>query len=200
MKVLKFIHEEDWHAARRGKITGTRLKDITVKKRGSGLKVGFYELIAERLAVPRDGEDPMARGTRLESEAIQAFKDDTGLELDTSLMIWMRDDDENIAISPDAVVVDKPWAVESKCLSSAAHIEAYLTQEIPDEYLLQALQYFIVNDELQKLFFVFYDPNLSVKQYFYIEVNRDQEKVDEYLALERQVLADVRNIVTELSF
>ena len=31
MKINKFMHEEDWLAARRGIITGTRLKDIIAK-------------------------------------------------------------------------------------------------------------------------------------------------------------------------
>jgi hypothetical protein len=46
-------------------------------------------------------------------------------------VIWSRDDDDNIAVSPDGSVVGAPAAFEVKCLSSAKHIEAYLTKKRP---------------------------------------------------------------------
>lgn len=50
--------------ARLGRITGTRLKDLVVR-RGSGYKIGFYEIIAERIAIPASGENVMDRGNGL---------------------------------------------------------------------------------------------------------------------------------------
>ena len=78
MQVNSFETKEDWLIARRGKITGSALKDIIVK-RGTGKKIGFYKLIAERLAIP-DGteESAMDRGTRLEIEALERFEKETG--------------------------------------------------------------------------------------------------------------------------
>lgn len=214
MKTLNFRPSErdEWLAIRLGKITGSRLKDIVVK-RGNGKKIGFYELIAEKLGLPPDtDENAMERGSRLEKDAIERFKTETGLDVDTSLLIWVREDNENIAISPDGVVVGKPEAVEAKCLSSARHIEAFLTKKIPSEYEMQALQYFIVNDDLQTLHFIFFDPRFSMftdpngslqkLDYFEITVNRSdvQTQVDEMLTYEREVIAEVNEIVNKLSF
>ena len=200
MKTLKYENRDEWLEARRGKITGSKLKDV-LTFRGTGKKIGYYELIAEKLALPADGENPMDRGTRLEDEAIQKFKEETGIEVDTNLYIWQRDDNADIAISPDGVI-DRENAVEVKCLSSARHIEALLTKKIPSDYEYQVLQYFIVNEDLQKLYFCFYEPRLSVKQFFYIEVTREsvQDEVDIYLAEEQKILAEVEEIVIELSF
>ncbi len=200
MNITKYETREDWFKGRVGKITGTRLKDITTP-RGGGKKIGFYELVAERLALPPDDENPMDRGTRLEEEAIAEFKSRTGFEVDSSLYIWERDDNPNIAISPDGVI-DKENAVEVKCLSSARHIEALVTKKIPSDYEYQVLQYFIVNDDLQKLYFCFYEPRLAVHQFFFIEVNREdvQEDIDQYLEHERTVLLEVDALITELSF
>lgn len=200
MKTLKFDNKEAWLAGRIGKITGSRLKDIVVK-RGTGKKIGFYELIAERLGIPADGENAMDRGTRLEAEAVEAFTKETGKEVDSSLYIWTRDDDESIAISPDGVI-GKTEALECKCLSSARHIEAFLTQEIPDEYEFQKLQYFIVNDNLQTLYFAFYDPRLLAKPFFYITVNRKdiEKEIEQYLNYQRETLAEVNTIVNQLTF
>lgn len=201
MKTLKYETREDWLSARRGKITGTRVKDLIVK-RGTGKKKAYYELIAERLAVEPDTEETaMDRGTRLEEEAIQKFVETTGKELDTSLVIWTRDDNDSIAISPDAFSGNKV-AVEAKCLSSASHIEAWLTQEIPAEYQDQAIQYFVVNDELETLYFCFYDPRIPCKDFFWIEVSREsvKDKVAEYLAYETETLKEINDIVVSLTF
>src|SRR3990167_9450305 len=201
MKTLTFEDRESWLSARKGKITGTRLKDIVVK-RGTGRKIGFYELVAERVATePDSGENALERGVRLEPEAMERFVKETKKKVNTDLVLWVRDDNDSIAISPDGFI-GKTEAVETKCLSSARHIEAFLTQQIPDEYEMQTLQYFIVNDSLKKLSVVFYDPRIPCKDYFVIEINHKdvQEKVDEYLEYERGVLAEVQDIVTRLTF
>ncbi len=202
MNVKAFDSREEWLEARRGKITGSRLKDIVVK-RGPGEKIGFYELIAERIAENADGENPLDRGTRLEEEAMAAFAKKTKKKLDTSLVIWERDDNPSIAISPDASVVGEKAAVEGKCLSSARHIEAYLTKKVPDEYDYQVDQYFIVNEELDTLYFVFYDPRMPAKlQMFYLTITREERKDDIQYLHEYQVekMALVNQIVTELTF
>jgi hypothetical protein len=241
MKTLKFETREEWLAARRGRITGSRLNGVvsasgptkemivnelkacnvefkptakkeelepllTAESRKKLInqlpkKIGFYELIAERLGIPADDESSMDRGTRLEPEAMEVFKKTTGKKIDTSLVIWMRDDNENIAISPDGFKGVKE-AVEVKCLSSARHIEAWLTKKIPDEYLFQRLQYFIVNDKLETLYFAFYDPRLLAKPFFVIEVQRAdvQQEVDQYLDYQKQTLEEVDRIVNELTF
>lgn len=200
MKTIKFSDKESWLEARKTKITGSRLKDIVVK-RGTGQKIGYYELIAERLALPGTGQDPMERGIELEGEAIERFAKETGKKVDTSLVIWMRDDNESIAISPDGFI-GTTEAVEVKCLASARHIEALLTGELPTEYEMQAYQYFIVNDKLKTLYFCFYDPRLSVKDFFFKTIKRSeiQEKIDEYLEYQKKILAEVNTIVNQLSF
>lgn len=200
MQTHKYETREEWMSARRGKITGSRLKDILVK-RGTGRKKGFYELIAERISVEADGERPMDRGTRLEDMAIIQFSEQTEKKVDTTLVLWTRDENENIAVSPDGVI-DEKEACEVKCLSSASHIEAYITQEIPSEYVDQTLQYFVVNDKLEILHVIFYDPRMTVKDYFTIEVTRkgNEEKIKEYLSYQIQVLAEVEHFVSTLTF
>ena len=77
---MKFLPLEqssnEWIEFRKGKISGTRLGDIYAKR--GGRKIGFYETIAERLSNERDDEDRMARGLRLEDDAIAKFEQVTG--------------------------------------------------------------------------------------------------------------------------
>ena len=200
MKIKTFNNEEEWLEARKGLITGTKLKDILPKARGNGYRQGFYQLIAERIAIPPDNENPMDRGKRLEEYAIEDFEKLTKKKVNKDLVLWTRDDDERIAVSPDGFIGDKE-AVEVKCLSSARYIEAYLTQSIPTEYQTQVIQYFIVNEKLKKLYFIFYDPRMP-KPIFWIEVERKgiQDKIDEYFQLEKEVLAKIAEIEDKFTF
>lgn len=95
MKTTYFDNHQEWLSARIGKITGTKLKGIIVK-RGNGKKQGFYELIAERLMVD-DGItlDPMNRGTFLEEHALDIFAQKTGKELDKRKQLWSREEFNN---------------------------------------------------------------------------------------------------------
>ena len=201
MKIKKFNSEDEWILNRRTKITGTRLSGLVVK-RGLNEKAEFYKLIAERISKPSNGENPMDRGQRLEQTAVEILEAKLNKKFIKDLVMWERDDNEHIAISPDAYSDDFKEAVEVKCLSSHEHIEAYLKQEIPSEYEFQALQYFIVNDDLETLYFVLYDPRLIVKEHFYITITRAeiQSKIDEYLEYQIVKLAKINEIVNKLSF
>lgn len=207
MKELKFkdTEKEQWLYTRRGKITGSRLKDIIVK-RGTGRKIGFYELVAEKLGLPPEADETaLERGVRLETEALERFEKESGKKVDKSLILWAREDNENIAVSPDGII-GKTEAVEVKCLSSARHIEALIEKKVPADYEYQALQYFIVNDKLKTLHFVFYDPRFAPLgknlDYFEIEIKRAEmeEQIKETLEYERKVMEEVDQIVNQLTF
>lgn len=202
MKIISFDDQQDWLDFRVGKITGSKLKDIIAKRNTGEDKMGFYELIAERLALPPDGENPMDRGHRLEELAIKEFTETTGTEVITDLVVWVRDDNENIASSPDAYTEDLIQAVEVKCLKAAVHIKAYLTKEIPSEYEDQAIQYFVVNDKLEQLHFAFYNPLLSVASFFIITLDREKykEKIEKYRIAQVNMLDRVEAIVKSLTF
>ena len=147
MLTKKYQNKESWLEDRKTKITGTRLGQIIIK-RGTAPKKGFYDLIAERVALPPDNENPMDRGERLEEEAMARFAKETGKKVDTSLIMWVSEENESIAISPDGVI-GQTEAVEAKCLNSSSHIEAWLTQKLPTEHYFQVIQYFIVNPKLK---------------------------------------------------
>lgn len=177
-------------------------------------KVGFWELLAQRLGIEPDEamgyETPMDRGTKLEPFAIAAFEENTGMVLDQSLVIWTRDDDKNIAVSPDAFK-DNNIALEAKCLNSAHHIEAYVKkfiwawsdfEAVPDDYKEQIVQYFIVNDELTTLYMAFHDPRVVAKNFFYLTITRDAVKddVDNFLAQERNITKELDDLVNKITF
>lgn len=200
MKIEKYKSEEEWLEARKGRIGSSRLGSLFSKRDRKPLK-SYYEIIAERIAIPANGESVLDRGHRLEDEAVARFQEETGKKAVKDLIIWAREDNKAICASPDAVVVGEPSALEIKCLNSASHIEAWLTKEIPKEYEEQALQYFIVNDKLKTLYFCFYDPRMP-KDFFYIEIKREdvEDKIAEFLELQERALAEIEDIVCQLTF
>jgi len=203
---MKIKHYEDlsqWLEDRRTKITGSRLENIVIL-RGTTDKIGFWELLAERLSKPRkEGEKPMERGHELEQIAVELCEKELGKTFNKDLTMWERDEEACIAISPDAYSEDLEEAVEVKCLASAKHIRSIVNKEPEQEYKWQYLQYFIVNDKLKKLHVVMYDPSFLEKfQYIRFEITREevQDKVDEYLEYQRKTLERINKIVNEISF
>lgn len=168
------------------------------------LKVGidFWKFLAETTAEQPDGENPIARGHRLEPENIHLTLHQLGYEEKdciTDCGIWESDEDQRIACSPDAYQNSEnpTWAIECKSLGSAYHLQAVIPwmihsrlvrqhslpdnladvaaqvlpatatslgatnmDFIPDAYRAQVLQYFVVCDTLETLYFSMYDPRV----------------------------------------
>lgn len=175
---------DEWHHLRKGKITGTTLKAImgTPKAR----KDAFYEILAERLTegVDTEHENPMDRGVRLESDAIKEFEAETGKFVDIT---GFSENDENpfIANSPDGLI-GTDEAIEVKCLQGKGHVKMWLENKVPDEYDWQVVQYFVVNQELKKLYFVGYHPEITSHPLHIIEVTRESIEDDIKFAKESQ--------------
>lgn len=171
-------------------------------------KIGFYEIAAEHLAVTEEdfdgyvpNETPMERGTRMQKYAVDRFSKETGKKVVEDLVLWSREDEPRIGVSPDGVISETE-AVETKCLSSARHLEAWDTQQVPEEYYYQTLQYFIVNDDLQELHVVFYDTRLPAINYFSFTLKRENllGDISRYLEYQKNVLKEVDSLIATLTF
>lgn len=193
---------DEWKEFRRGKISGTRLGEV-YSPRG-GRKIGFYEVIAERLSLEPDGEDRMERGLRLEQEAIDLFCDVMEKKVERPA-VCVSDINPNIIQSPDGLIKKgKKYteAVEVKCISPARHIQAVVENEVPKEFESQMIQYFIVNEHLEKLYFVFYDPRIVAVPLHIIEVTREElgDRIGKFQAFQLEQLREMDEIVERLSF
>lgn len=191
---------EDWHNYRKGRIGGSKLKDLIVK-RGTERKIGFYQLIADKLGISDEGNSSSReRGLELEEEARQHFEDLTGKKTEKG-GVWESDID-GIYVSPDVEISDTE-AGEIKVLSSANHLKAIIEDKIPNEYYDQALQYFVVNPQLEVLYFIFYDPRITARPMHVIEMHRTenlQKMVSDLRQKELDILEEVNRIVEELAF
>lgn len=204
MQVLHFDSIGPWLDARRGRVTGSRLKDVEPKKNGEK-KIEFYKVLSERLLDPeyqeQKDENPMQRGHRLEDVAIDLYREKERADIKNERELWVREDNEWMAVSPDGTTPDRTGAVEAKCLNPARHLEVLLTNTIPEEYEYQGYQYFIVNDKLEWVDFCFYEPRLRIADKFFIKrVNRADvlSRLEEIAVMERDQLAQIDEIAKRL--
>lgn len=247
MKILNFEQRSpEWHEARRGKITGSKLKDIvstgTVAKdailealakkliphkktetianllnllpeedrekleRSIPKKLGFYKLLAEKIAYEAGDQKPIDRGTDLEEEALAEIAKYLGEEIE-QVGMCVHEIHPEITVSPDGLIKNKKHkkyfeAVEIKCRNTDSHLQAIVEKKIPDEYRFQILQYFIVIDTLEVLHFCFYDPRVPGHELFIIEVTRDEvrDDVERYEQYQIKTIEELNQLAEELTF
>ena len=104
--------------------------------------IDFWKFLAETMAEQPDGENPMERGHRLESENIRLTLQQLGYKQKdciTDCGIWESDEDPRIACSPDAYqnTTEPTWAIECKSLGSAYHLQAVIPWMIHTQFIRQ---------------------------------------------------------------
>lgn len=186
----------EWLHIKKGVVSGTQLKGLmgTPKARQDAI----YDIIGERLKVGVDDgiyESPIDRGNRLEPEAIASYEFETGYQVDR-VGFCESDDSCHIGNSPDGLVGDH-GAVEVKCPEHKNHVKYWLTNTVPDDYIWQVVQYFVVNKELEWLDFVSYNPDIEVHPIHIIRVIRNEivDKIEKAEKEESIFLAEVNSIL-----
>lgn len=197
MKVLEVEQgSTEWLSFREGKRTGTSLGKFYAKSRKAGELydttkplLTLYAKVAERLAEGTGDDDGLEssreRGKELEAEAIATAEQKLGLKLVRG-NVWQSTDENHIE-SPDAYTEDLKQAVEIKCLSSARHIMAIMTETPPQEYLAEYYNYFLVNDKLETLHIFLYDPRFLVERLQWHDFTLKRADITENLQRMQQV-------------
>jgi hypothetical protein len=201
MKVKTYQSHEEWLAARSGKVTGSKLKDV-ITKRGNTTKIGVYQLVADYLGIQDGSVDGRDRGHEFELEAIKTLSEQTGIDFKTDLVMWESDENPNMAYSPDGYTEDHTITAEAKCLSSAHHIQIIVEKKILAEHYDQMIQSFIVNEQQDTHYYISYDPRVTAKPFFIIKTERAdvEELVEYYRQSELEILDRVKEICEELAF
>jgi len=219
MKIVNVSQSEDrlaWLELRKGVVTGTKAKTVAPPKRGNGTPQGIFELLAEQVAISKDGEPERDRGLRLENEALEATAKKYKLNLNLDPGMWLSDDGK-LGVSPDGAEAGKKptYAVEAKCLDSKNHLQGILNdvanKKLPrynpldslkiatSDFTAQVIQYFVVNKDLQIVYFTLYDDRIALDNivHYVIEVERKDvaEYVDGQEAYERAALNQVNEMI-----
>jgi putative phage-type endonuclease len=181
---------QDWDYIRKGKITGTGAKKLngTPKAR----EEYFYEILAERLTdgVPEGHENPMDRGNRLEPQAREMFEFAYGVTV-SQVAFCESDTNAFIGFSPDGFIANEDGVftkgIEIKCPEGKNYVKAWLKNQVPDEYQDQVVQAFIVNTDMDLLYFICYNPEITIHPLHVIEVTRESLGAQIELSRTKQV-------------
>lgn len=161
----------------------------------------------------------MDRGQRLQAESLGKTASYFELSLDVDAGMWVSDDDEDIAISPDAAEADtdKPtYAAESKSLDSANHLKYVILDRrakakegykaidyIPKDHREQVIQYFVVNEHLQRLYFTLYDDRIALDGLDHHVIVIERKDVETEIAEQKQMqletLKEINQLIAELA-
>ena len=192
---------EDWHADRCGKVTASRVKDISAKpKTGKAYNALTLTILTERLTGVQDETPttgPMQWGIDQEVHAITAYENETGnFVVGTGLInhpaIKMS------GASPDGLV-DQDGQLEVKCPNSQTHLNTILTKEVPSEYIPQ-ITWQLACTRRKWCDFVSYDPRLP--EYLQLVIIRVFAKDLDIAGIEQSVIKfnqKIDQIVAELN-
>lgn len=188
---------EAWYAARRGKVTASRIADLMARTK-TGYSASRTNYLAELLC------------ERLTGATADSYE--------SSAMIWGREKEPDAkaaycfmtdAIVEDVAFVDHPsitmagaspdgfiggdGLIEIKCPNSATHIDTLLSQVIDGKYLLQ-MQFQMAVTGRQWCDFVSFDPRLPPEMQLWTKrIYRQPEKIEE-------IEKEVHQFLNELTY
>ena len=176
---------EEWFAARLGKITASRVKDVMARTKSGPAatrKNYMMELLCQRLTGQREESftnAAMARGTELEPIARSAYEILTD-ETVTEVGFGLHPGFDYIGASPDGLVGDSGM-LEIKCPNTASHIACIQSGKHDSRYTLQ-MQCQMACFGREWCDFASFDDRLPEElQLFVVRVARDDELIGEML-------------------
>ena len=170
----------EWHTARLGKVTASRVADVIAKTK-SGYGASRANLMADLIVERLTGQPAstftnahMEWGTEQEPHARAAYSARTG-ELVEEVGFIDHPRISNSGASPDGLAGD--GLVEFKCPATSTMLDTLLTQAVPTKYIPQ-MQWQMACTGRAWCDFVSYDPRLPEHLRMFVKrVDRDNDYI-----------------------
>ena len=176
--MIKPQRTTEWHQARLGKVTASRVSEVIAKGKGATRESYMADLIVERLTGQRVGGFSTAHmewGTEQEPHARAAYSARTG-ELVEEVGFIQHPRLEHAGASPDGLVNDE-GLVEFKCPATSTHLDTLLAGEVPTKHIPQ-IQFQMACTGRKWCDFVSYDPRLPEHLRMFVKrVERDDKYI-----------------------
>ena len=191
----------DWFAARTGKVTASRVKDVLAKlksgKPGADRERYLWELVAERLtgqATRHFQNAAMSHGVEYEINARIEYEFRTS-ESVQEIGFCIHRTFDHFGCSPDGLVGEY-GLVEIKCpFNSAVHLQTLIAGEMPAEHMPQVQAQLAVMGR-EWCDFVSFDPRMpDPYNCFIARINRDEKYIELMLAEIGAFLEEVADTV-----
>lgn len=187
------------------------VKPLTRKGKTGTQPMGLWKLVAEYVSYGAEEESPMVRGTNLEAENVELTiaEQKLGLCKYDAGVLWLNEEG-NLGYSPDGYEDTKrpTWAIECKSLNTAEHIylimaDLFAKGQLPDEleplfparpeayrginsvaeeHRQQVLQAFVVNPDLETLYYSLYDPRVVVDGFKHYTIVVKRSEIEDEIA------------------
>ena len=175
---------EEWHGARLGRVTASRVKDVMAKGRGNAPSATrqnyMMQLLCERLTGKREEgftSAAMQRGTELEPVARMAYELFSDAEVAETGLI-MHPSIDGFGASPDGLVGERGM-LEIKCPNTATHVFTMQSGRHDPQYEWQMFAQLACADRDWVDFVSFDDRMPGELQYFCARVERDERRIRE---------------------
>ena len=195
---------DEWHAARIGKITASRLGDImrTTKWGESTYKAKVrLELAIERITGKSASSvvmnEAMRNGVIREPDARKLFEAITGKEV-AEVGSFDHPTIVNTAASPDGLIRGENACLELKCPTHVTHAKNLMSDTMPKNYIFQ-VQHQIQCTESEFAYFASYHPDfpkdLRLK---IVKVARDDEVINSLNTAIRKFDIEIEELITKI--
>lgn len=193
----------DWFAARLGRVTASRVKDVMASGRGGApsatRKNYMMQLLCERLTGKREEgftSAAMQRGTDLEPVARSAYEIDRDvMAAETGLVLHPRI--EGFGASPDGLSGDR-GLLEIKCPNTATHVATLQSGRHDPQYEWQMLAQMACTDRDWVDFVTFDDRLPDELQYACFRFEREEKRIREMESAVREFLEELAELEHEM--
>ena len=190
---------EEWHEARAGLVTASRVADVLAKGEGKTRWAYMCHLAAERLSgrpIDTFTSRDMAIGTEREPRARAIYQLTRGVLVDETGFVPHPKID-GFGASPDGLVGNH-GLVEIKCPKLATHVHTILTNKIDRKYVLQMQAQMACTGRFW-VDYVSYHPDLPDRLALWCKrVERDSMLISDMLIEIRQFLGELQTLVRRL--
>ena len=193
----------EWYAARLGKVTASRVADITSKtKSGYSTSRANYmaELLCERLTGTKaDGyvNAAMQWGIDIEPSAREAYQSLLGVLVEETGVV-NHPDMTMAGASPDGLIGDVGM-VEIKCPTTSVHIDTLMSGIVPSKHMAQ-IQWQMACTGRNWCDFVSYDPRMPENMWMFVQrVDRDEAYIEEIIKEVNLFLSELDTKISTLN-
>lgn len=190
----------EWHEARLGRVTASRIADVMMKPTTAGYQNYRAQLVCERLTGnPTETfvSAAMQHGTDTEPQARAFYELETGFDVEQVGFIE-HPTLKMSGASPDGLINDD-GGLEIKCPQPATHIKSLTGADIDRKYMLQ-MQWGMACTGRQWWDFISFCPSLPDEmQMFRQLVPRNPELIEEITEAVTKFLADVDRLTADLT-
>lgn len=192
---------DDWYAVRVGKITASRIKDLSAKPKDKNkvLNATLFDILQERLTgKPKDKKITAVMQWGIDHEPYAKIAYELNQFCSVSNVGFVPHPTIPMSgASPDGLVGDD-GLIEIKCPETATHLNTLITSQVPSDYIPQ-ITWQLACTGRQWCDFVSFDPRMpSDLQLKIIRVHRDELDIAQLEQVVMQANQKLDKIISDL--